>query len=228
MHAFGLFVDVVVLVRRGKVGFVANVHERVDAGAVVSEVLLRCVGEEDVVESTLEFGGTAHEFDEGLHVVWDGEGVFEGGGFVGDCVPVASTTLCGIVVGEIEFAIAQSRREKAGEALVCVVVCPDRLPVRASVEILLYVLWCHSFGDLEQAEVVERIFDGPRNATRTAIERDVSELEPILQGTTTLLNTRALIDIRERVVWHDFRIFHHGLVALGPVDIGQILDVGIS
>jgi hypothetical protein len=66
----------VVLVRRGKVWLVANVHDGVDAGAVGSQVRLGGVDLEDVVKSRFEGFCSAHEADQSLHVVRDGEGVF--------------------------------------------------------------------------------------------------------------------------------------------------------
>lgn len=49
LDRFGLFVQVVVLVRRGKVWLVTDVHDGVDAGAVGSQVCLGGVHLEDVV-----------------------------------------------------------------------------------------------------------------------------------------------------------------------------------
>ena len=49
LDRFGLFVQVVILVRRGKVRLVADVHDGVDAGAVGSQVCLGGVDLEDVV-----------------------------------------------------------------------------------------------------------------------------------------------------------------------------------
>ena len=49
LDGFGLFVQVVVLVGRGEVRLVADVHDGVDACAVGSQVCLRGVDLEDVV-----------------------------------------------------------------------------------------------------------------------------------------------------------------------------------
>ena len=73
-----------ILVRRIEVGLVADVHDRGDVSAISAQVLLGSAWLEDVVKPGLERFGSSHEFDESLHVVRYGKGIF--------CVIVSDTT----------------------------------------------------------------------------------------------------------------------------------------
>lgn len=144
-------------------------------------------------------------------------------------MPLAFAAVQRIVTARVERTIGESRRKETGKVQAGLVVVPDQLPAGRSLQVLLLIARALSCSDLAQREVVETVFHGSRDAARVAVLRDVAQLQPVGQSTSSFLRAGRVVCGVVSVVRHHLGVLHHRCVAVGPVDgPPQPFDIGVG
>jgi len=97
-------------------------------------------------------------------------------------------------------------------------MAPYVLPSCSSVEVLLDVLGCLSLCYLAESEIVECVLNRPGDCTCTSIRGDIAERNPVIQCTTTFLDTGSGIVIVLGIVRLHLCILLHFLIPRCPVN----------